>query len=127
MAKANQQKKEKDDKKEYLSLIGTRIKTIRLEENLNQADIEEILNIPNLSLHRIEFGIGGTIPAFLLILEYFSDKGYNTRWILEKDNKNELKKKDQIYTFDLEKDKIGKTIKKIKSGMDSLNELIKNI
>lgn len=116
-----------DPKKEHLIRVGKRIKEIRLAEGGIQHKLEEELGIASLSFNRIEFGKGGALTSFIAILQYFSDLGYNLKWILEFDNSNELKKKDQIYTFDINKDEIKKSTTKLTKEITNLTKLIDKI
>ena len=115
------------DNLEKFKNIGERIKILRSEIGLTQTQIEEECNIPGLTLHRIEFGIGGTIPNFIAILQFFEERGYNLEWILSTDNKNLFKQKEINLSIEYEKDKVVNSVEKIYHEVDKLKAILKKM
>lgn len=108
-----------------LKKVGERLKTVRTELGLSQLDFRDLLpqNQIQVTISRLEAGQGANAEVVLLMLNYYYEKGYNLEWFIADDNSNILKKKDIVYSFDIDKkvltnkitiiDKEFKEIKKI--------------
>ena len=89
--------------KEHFRIVGERIRELRIMEGLSIKGIEEINELPSGTIHNIEFGKGGTGTSLLALITFFSNKGYNMKWILNFDNSNLFKKKEEMIFMDINK------------------------
>ena len=115
----------KENQERFLS-VGEKIKLIRKELELTQPVLEDLIQVPRATMHRLEFGIGGSIPAFLAVLQFYADKGYSLQWLLE-DNASVMKMKDKVLSFDFDKSKMEKSMKTIQEEVTILEKIVKNM
>ncbi|MBE7634977.1 helix-turn-helix transcriptional regulator [Tenacibaculum finnmarkense] len=106
--------------------LAVKLKIIRTELGYSQGKITEDLNLKLNSYIRLETGKGGSIKTLLLVLDYFTNKGYNYKWILKSDNDEEFKKEDNMRLFTFPKEKIIEKTKGIIANAKGLEMLLKD-
>lgn len=89
--------------KEHFGIVGERLRELRIMEGLSIKGIEEINELPSGTIHNIEHGRGGTGTSLLALITFFSEKGYNIKWILDYDNSTSFKKEEEMIFMDINK------------------------
>lgn len=65
-------------------IIGKRIHNYRIALNLKQTELEAKTNLTQNTISKIENGLGGSLEAFLTLLNFYS-KHFNVNNILDED------------------------------------------
>ncbi len=107
--------------------LADRLKTIRSELGLSQADLAELFKVSQTQISRLESGLGSSPENLIKILQYYNSKGYNLEWIISEDNSSVLKKKDLVFSFDFDKDKIKDKVETIIQAGKELENIIAKI
>jgi len=107
-----------------LQKVGERCKIARMELNLSQEFFKDLINGEQVqtAISRLESGKGANSEVLIRILNFYSEQGYNLEWFLLEDNSNILKKKDLIYSMDIDKEKLSKAFEKMNESYTSMKK-----
>lgn len=109
---------------EHFKTIGKRLREIRLEENITGEELSRKLSLPGSALSNIELGNGANTKVFLTIVLYYVEIGYSLNWILEIDNAEYFKKKNQEVFLTSDTKDIKALFQNIKGSTNKLINII---
>jgi transcriptional regulator with XRE-family HTH domain len=113
-------KKNTELQREHFTIIGSRLRELRLSSNITIADLEEELELPSGTVFNLELGKGGSTISFIAIVTYYFNKGYSYKWILNYDNDIDFKKDNDQVFLEMDKSVILELTNELKSTTDKL-------